>query len=99
MDAGLGGFGQGNIEPNGGRLLLSGEVGFGALFGEWGKLGPFRADEVESGGAADFIESLAEKLLFAVDRFLLKKGKKFAFLGAACADFREGGHGIASDFF
>jgi hypothetical protein len=87
VDAGLSGFGQGNIEPNGGRFLLSGEVGFSPLFGEWRKLGPFRADEVESSGATDFIESLAEKLFFAVDRLFLEEGKKFAFLSPACADF------------
>ncbi len=99
MDAGLGGFGQGNIEPNSGRLLLSGEVGFSPLFSEWGQLSPFRADEIESGGTADFIKSLAEKLFFTIDRFFLEESKKFAFLGSACADFWEGGHGVASDLF
>ena len=99
MDAGLSGFRQGNIESNSGRLLLSGEVGFSPLFGKGGKLGTLGADEVERGGAADFIESLAEKLFFTFDGILLEEGKKLTFLGAACADFWEGGHGVASDLF
>jgi hypothetical protein len=99
VDAGLGGFGQGNVEADGGGFLLSGEVGFGPLLGKWGKLGPLGADEVESGGAADFIESLAEELFLTFDGILLEEGKKFTFLGATGSDLGEGGHGVASDLF
>ena len=95
----MGGFGQGNVEADGGGFLLSGEVGFGPLFGKRGKLGTLGADEVERGGAADFIESLAEELFFTFDGILLEEGKKFTFFGAACPDFREGSHGVATDFF
>ena len=79
--------------------MLPSEVGFGSLFGKWGKLGPLGADEVESGGAADFIESLAEKLFFAVDGVFLQESEKFPLLRAAGSDLGEGGHGVATDFF
>ena len=99
MDAGLGGFGQGNIESNGGRFLLSSEVGFGSLFGKRWELGAVRTDEIQSGGAADFIEGLAEELFFAVDGVFLEESEKFALFGTACSNLGEGGHGVAADFF
>ena len=94
-----GSVGQSSIEPNGGGFLLAGEVGFGALFGEVGKLGSLSADEVEGGGTSDLVEGLAKKLFFPVDLRLLQKLEKLTFLGPAGTDLGEGVHGIATNFF
>ena len=99
VDSDFGPFGKGGLEADGGGFLLAGEIGLGPLLAELGKSGSLGADEVERGGAADFIESLANKLFFPVDMGFLQEGEKFPLLCAPGTDFREGGHGIAADFF
>jgi hypothetical protein len=78
--------------------LLAGEIGLGPLFVEVREGGALGADEVESGGAADFLEGFAEKLFFPIGRGFGKKSEELPLFGTAGADFREGGHGIAANF-
>ena len=45
------------------RFLLAGEIGFGPLLVELGKRNAFLTDEIERGGASDFLEGFPEKFL------------------------------------
>jgi hypothetical protein len=93
-----GDIGEGGGEANGAGLLLAGEIGLGPLFVEVREGGTLGADEVESGGAADFLESFAEELLFPIGGGFGKKSEELPLFGTTGADFREGGHGIAANF-
>ena len=79
--------------------MLAGEIGLGPLFVEVREGGALGADEVESGVAADFLEGFSEKLLFPIGGGFGKKSEELPLFGTAGADFREGGHGIAANFF
>ncbi len=98
MKAEWGDIGEGGGEANGAGLLLAGEIGLGPLFVELREGGALGADEVESGGAADFLEGFAEKLFFPIGGGFGKKSEELPLFGTAGADFREGGHGIATNF-
>ena len=99
MKAEWGDIGERGGEANGAGLLLAGQIGLGPLFVEVRKGGALGADEVESGGAADFLEGFSEKLLFPIGGGFGKKSEELPLFGTAGADFREGGHGIAPNFF
>ena len=99
MEADFGPFGEGGLEADGGGFLLSGKIGLGPLLAELGKSRSLGADEVERGGATDFIEGLADELFFPVHMGFLEEGEKFAFLCSSRTDFRKGGHGVTADFF
>jgi hypothetical protein len=99
VEAEWGDIGEGGGEADGAGLLLAGEIGLGPLFVEVRKGGALGANEVESGGAADFLEGFSEKLLFPIGGGFGEKGKELPLFGTAGADFREGGHGIAPNFF
>lgn len=99
MDAELGKIGKGGGTTDRGGFLLPGKVGFGPLLIEDRKGGALVANQVEGGRAADLLERFAEELFFTVSGSFGKQGEKLALLGAAGADFWQGGHRVAADFF
>jgi len=99
VEADFGPFGERGLEADGGGFLLAGKIRLGPLFAELGKSGSLGANEVERGGATDFIEGLADEFFFPVHMGFLEEGEKFAFFCSSGTDFWKGGHGVAADFF
>ena len=99
MDAELGKIGKWNRESNGGGFLLASEVGLGSLFIEKRQGDALMADEVESGGASDFLEGFSQKLLLTVRGGFGEEGEELTFFGAARSDFGKGGHSVAPNLF
>jgi hypothetical protein len=94
-----GSVGQRGIEKYGGRFLLAGEVGFGALFGEVREGGSMGANKVEGGGTADLVEGLAEKLFFPVDIGCLQEMEELPLFRPSGTDLGKSVHRIAAYFF
>jgi len=99
VEADFGPFGERGLEADGGGFLLAGKIRLGPLFAELGESGSLGADEVERGGATDFIEGLADEFFFPIHMGFLEEGEKFAFFCSSRTDFWKGGHGIAANFF
>jgi len=99
VDTKLGNVGKWNGESNGGGFLLASEVGLRSLFIEKRQGDALLADEVESGGATDFLEGFPKKLLLTICGGFGEEGEELTFFGAARSDFRKGGHGVAANLF
>ena len=96
MDRELGEFRHEGFQKNFRRGVLTGDAGFdlhGSLRGEF-------VDHLERGLAADFIEGAGEIFFFALGRVgVFEKTDQRLLIGLLGSCFRQGGHGIAADFF
>jgi hypothetical protein len=99
VDAELGKVGKWNGESDRRGFLLASEVGFRSLFIEEREGDALLADEIESGGASDFLEGFSEKLLLTISGGFGKEGEELTFFGPARSDFGKGGHGVAANLF
>ena len=90
--------GEKGVHPDGGRVELSGKVGFGPLLCEPGE-GWICADLSQGGGAADFFQGSGYVFFFPFRGGGLEQGEDLFFLRLARSGFREGGEGVAPDFF
>lgn len=98
VEAEGGEIGKGSGKKNGGGLLLASEIGFGALLIQDGKSDALGPDEIEGGGATNFLESLTKEFFLAGNGSGTKEGQELTLFGPARSDFRKGGHGITADF-